>query len=141
MNKKAQAGLEYLVTYGWALVLVAAIVGTLVLVVGTPLAEGSFSSSDPTKLMVKGAAVNNQVATIKLQNITGGEIEVQSVTGTTGYYDCRVENTSDTIISGGELEIKCAVSPEVRLLKVVLPLYMLTLQAFCRILFFQAGEV
>jgi len=113
VNSRAQAGLEYLITYGWAIVLVAAVIGTLVLVVGTPLAEGSFSSSDPTKLMIKGAAVENNVATIKLQNITGGEIDVQRVTGTTGYYDCIATNTSNTIVSGGELEIKCSASPNI----------------------------
>jgi len=69
MNKRAQAGLEYLLTYGWALVLVTTVVGVLVLLVGAPLEEPAFSSSDPTKLLIKGAAVNNQVATIKLQNI------------------------------------------------------------------------
>jgi len=111
MNKKAQAGLEYLITYGWAIALVAAVIGTLVLVVGTPLAESSFSSSDPTKLMIKGAAVNDQVATIKLQNITGGEIEVQSATGGNGYYDC--EYVPTTVRAGGELEIKCAAPPTV----------------------------
>jgi len=111
MNKKAQAGMEYLMTYGWALVLVTTIVGVLVLLVGGPLEDPVFSSSDPTKLMIKGAAVNNQVATIKLQNITGGEIVVQSVTGGDGYYDC--EYVPTTVIAGGELEIKCAAPPEI----------------------------
>jgi len=108
MDRKAQAGLEYLVTYGWALVLVAAIVGTLVLVVGNPLSEEVFRSSDPTKLIIKAAGVENGVATIKLQNITGGEIEIQEITST-GYYNCLASNTSDTVIAGGELEILCAV--------------------------------
>jgi len=108
MDKKAQAGLEYLVTYGWALVLVAAVVGTLVLIVGGPLAEPAFSSSDPTKLLLKGANVENGVATIKLQNVTGGEIEIEEISST-GYYNCLASNTSNTVIAGGELEILCAV--------------------------------
>jgi len=107
MNKKAQAGLEYLLTYGWALVLVAAVVGALVFVVGIPLTEDSFSSSDPTKLMIKGSNIQNNVATIKLQNITGGEIVVQSVTGGDGYYDCEYVPTA--VNSGGELELNCGV--------------------------------
>jgi len=112
MDRKAQAGLEYLVTYGWAIVLVAAVIGTLVLIVGRPLDEGAFSSSDPTKLMIKTTGVEGSVATIKLQNITGGEIEVQSISST-GYYNCLASNTSDTVMAGGELEILCTVPEDI----------------------------
>jgi len=108
MDKKAQAGMEYLMTYGWAIVLVAAVIGTLVLIVGGPMAEPAFSSSDPTKLLLKGTAVENNITTIKLQNVTGGEIKVKEITST-GYYNCLASNTSDTVIAGGELEILCTV--------------------------------
>jgi len=113
MKKKLQASMEYLMTYGWALVLIATTVGVLVLVVGPSVEDPVFSSSDPTKLFIKGAVIQDNVATIKLLNVTGGQINVQQVQGINGYYDCRVENTSDTIISGGELEIKCSSDPDV----------------------------
>ncbi len=113
MKKKLQASMEYLMTYGWALVLIATTVGVLVLVVGPSVEDPAFSSSDPTKLFIKGAVIQDNVATIKLLNVTGGQINVQQVQGINGYYDCRVENTSDTIISGGELEIKCSSDPDV----------------------------
>ncbi len=113
MNKKAQAGMEYLITYGWAIVLVAAVIGVLVLIVGQPLSETGFSSSNPTKLLIKGANVENNLATIKLQNVTGGEIKIETVSNPSGFYDCEAVNIAadNTVISGGELEIQCQTIP------------------------------
>ena len=79
MNPKAQAGLEYLMTYGWALVLVAAIVGVLVFVASSPASSAVFSSSDAAKMPLKSSALSGASAEIMLQNLTGGEIEVESV--------------------------------------------------------------
>jgi len=107
MKQRAQAGLEYLVTYGWALVLVASFVGVLVFVVGQPLSEANFSSSDPSKLLVKGGSVGDGIATVKLQNITGGKITVQSVAAISGYLNCSSSNTEAVVGAGGILEIVC----------------------------------
>ncbi len=109
MNQKAQAGLEYLVTYGWAIVLIVTVIGTLVLIINQPLEEIKFTSSDPTKLTIKGSNVENGVVTIKLQNITGGTIEIQDITTLSGYPNCTTSNTSNIIGPGGELEILCTV--------------------------------
>ncbi len=81
MDSKTQVGLEYLMTYGWALVLIAAVVGMIVFIVGSPVSQVSFSSSDQTKLLVKAADVDGATgeAEIVLQNITGGPINVSSV--------------------------------------------------------------
>ena len=49
MNKKTQAGIEYLMTYGWALILVVTVIGVLVFIVSTPIQDVTFRSSDPTK--------------------------------------------------------------------------------------------
>jgi len=107
MNRKAQAGLEYLVTYGWALVLVAAVVGVLTFVAIAPAEGVAFNSSDPTKLMVKGGVVENGQARIKLQNVTGGEIKNIQVSGKGNYTACGIvpQNTG----AGGEIEIICDV--------------------------------
>ena len=80
MNKKAQAGLEYLMTYGWALILVVTVIGVLIFIVSTPVSDVSFRSSDPTKLMLKGATALADAVQIKLQNITGGKITITALT-------------------------------------------------------------
>ena len=80
MNKKAQAGLEYLMTYGWALILVVTVIGVLVFIVSTPTQDIMFRSSDPTKLLLKSAASLADAVQVKLQNITGGKITVTALT-------------------------------------------------------------
>jgi len=57
MENKAQAGLEYLMTYGWALVLVATVIGVLIIVVGGPAQQTACTISDPTKFTSKGTEV------------------------------------------------------------------------------------
>jgi len=104
MNKRAQAGLEYMVTYGWALMLVVTFVGVLVMITGTPQEEFSCRSSDPTKIDLKGVLVPSTgyvnfngfeiwssggtppwmispsgTNKIILQNFTGGDISIYDV--------------------------------------------------------------
>jgi len=79
MGKRGQASLEYLLTYGWALILIAIIIGLLVFVVVRPSSGPIFTSSDPSKIAVRAATVNDSVATIVLQNTTGGDLDIVSV--------------------------------------------------------------
>ncbi len=79
MNQKAQAGLEYLMTYGWALVMVSAIIGALILITTHTTNTTTFSSSNPTKIMLKGSSITENTAELLLQNITGGAIKINSV--------------------------------------------------------------
>ncbi len=78
MNERAQAGLEYLMTYGWALILVATIVVVLAFIVQFKPTT-TFVSSDPTKIMLKSAGVSGNTAGIVLQNATGGRITINSI--------------------------------------------------------------
>jgi hypothetical protein len=115
ISPKAQAGLEYLMTYGWALILIATIIGVLVFVVGTPSSGITFSSSDPTKLLLKAGAVSGNTVEIKMQNATGGKINITSVTPT-GYSGCELNQRGTTginssspvqVLGGGEIYINC----------------------------------
>ena len=96
-DSRAQAGLEYLVTYGWALVLIAAIVGAMVFIFSVPQ-EVSFSSSDSTKILIKGSSFNNGSAAIKLQNITGGTIRITGASVPAGS-SCTIEGKEASAIS------------------------------------------
>ncbi len=80
MNQKAQSGLEYLMTYGWALVIIASVVGVLVFIINPTSTTASFSSSDPSKIMLKGSSITENTASLVLQNITGGKITINSIT-------------------------------------------------------------
>jgi len=114
MESTAQAGLEYLMTYGWALVLIVTLVAALVFVVGEPQ-EASFSSSDPGKIMVKQGGVSGNEAEIVMQNITGGVIKIRQINVTCAGSGCAINGQSFPpnqtisptidIPAGGELHI------------------------------------
>lgn len=76
MGKKAQAGLEYLMVYGWVLVLVMTLVNMIAFAASAPLDSSSFSSSDPASMPLKGALILDGEVEILLGNSTGGRITV-----------------------------------------------------------------
>ena len=51
MDRRAQIGIEYLMTYGWALILIATIVASLAFFLAEPTGM-SFTSSQPEKIMI-----------------------------------------------------------------------------------------
>ena len=117
MDFRAQAGLEYLMTYGWALVLISVVVAVLVFIVGSPAGDATFSSSDPAKVMLKAGAVTDSGAEIRLQNITGGNIDVTDSSMTGGFAgaactlnDSALPNGSSSteVVAGGEMDISCS---------------------------------
>jgi len=80
MKNMGQAGLEYLMTYGWALVLIVTIVGALVFVISPSTETANFSSNEPTRIMVKGGSISGNSVEVLLQNISGGNITVSEAT-------------------------------------------------------------
>jgi len=108
MKIKTQAGLEYLLTYGWALVLIVTLVGAVVFVMGTPTGETTFYSLDPTKIMLKSGTLTDGTAEIKLQNATGGQITITNFSGMGN--DCEINGQGEgeiRITAGGEISIVC----------------------------------
>jgi len=115
-KKKAQAGLEYLMTYGWALVLIAAVVGVLVLIVGNPSQAPVFTSSNSTKFLITGGTIDSSnLVTVVLKNATGGKITVTSFSLGSPFGDISGNSTLNgvtranisvsplAIIAGGEM--------------------------------------
>ena len=79
MNKRAQASLEYLMTYGWMLILIATIIGVLVFMIDSPTESVVFSSSNQTKLAIKGSTLDaSGNVEVLIKNLTGGKIKVTS---------------------------------------------------------------
>ena len=111
MDRKGQAALEYLMTYGWALIVIAIVVGVLVFIVSSPAGNIVCNSDDPAKMMVKASQVTGSfasnatdVGTIKVVNLTGGDVSSLTCIGTNAFgsdLDC-----SSTLLSGSEMEIK-----------------------------------
>ena len=78
----AQAGLEYLMTYGWALVLIVTVAGVLFFVFAPPAQEVQIVS-ESTKFLVKSGNVTLDTGAfeIQAQNGTGLPITISSVIG------------------------------------------------------------
>ena len=100
MEQKAQAGLEYLMTYGWALIVIAIVVGVLVFIISSPASNVTFNSSDPTKIMLKAGNIDGSgnVEAIA-QNTTGGEIQVTGFQLTGGLSGSKLNGVERTAIT------------------------------------------
>ncbi len=109
-SKIAQAAMEYLITYGWALILIATIASVLFFILGdNPLKEVIFLSSDPDKISVKEGVVSKEIANIKLKNASGGRLQVLQLSG-----NCQLngktpsEGSPVLVIPGSEMVIECS---------------------------------
>lgn len=109
MNSRAQAGLEYLLTYGWVLVLVAAVVATIVMLVNMPSSQANFSSSDPGKISIKSGSSDGTISRIVMQNLTGGKITITGVTSEE-YENIRIEDVGS--LAGIEIASGSAINME-----------------------------
>ena len=78
-DNKGQSALEYLMTYGWALIVIAIVIGVLIFV--TSGATGGVTcQSQSSGIIVKNSAITTTSAGLSLQNATGSEITVTSAT-------------------------------------------------------------
>jgi len=82
MNSRGQAALEYLMTYGWALIVIAIVVGVLVFIVATPTGGVGCNSNQPGKLNVVSNNIidTSGLGSIVLTNLTAGTMTAQTVT-------------------------------------------------------------
>jgi hypothetical protein len=80
MNFRGQAALEYLMTYGWALVLIVTIASILFFVMSSPTSGVTCTSSDPAKMPVQSFNIPaTGTETIKVINGTAGKITFTGV--------------------------------------------------------------
>ena len=101
MNSKGQAALEYLMTYGWALVIIVIVAGILFFIAVTPQGGVVCNSSDPTKIVVQSYNVTTTGGPnrVVFSNGTGGTITYgfscpDNVTG--GYPYCDADGDAVT---------------------------------------------
>lgn len=114
MRKKAQVALEYMVTYSWALILVVTVVAVLVFVVVGPNPPQQIVSKDPSKILMKASAIVDDVAEIKMQNITGGKIQITRLSLGQGFFD---KEAYDAKINGQGFVSNEDISPPIEIPK------------------------
>lgn len=123
MNSRAQSALEYLMTYGWALIVIVIAIAALVMLINPASIQGDscdtklgpFTISDETRVTAAGidlVLVNNAgrettnmdftaggefAATLVDQNMTAGDTSVFTIAGTVaGEYTIDLDLTYDT---------------------------------------------
>jgi len=82
MNNRAQAAMEYLMTYGWALIVIAVVIGVLWYVT-SGVTGGVNCTSKSNNFIVKASAVSAGAngVDLSLQNGTGQTVIINSATG------------------------------------------------------------
>ncbi len=80
MEKRGQSALEYLMTYGWALIVIAIVIGVLIYVTSTSTG-GIVCQSQSTQIVLKewSVATGTDNVGVTIQNATGGAITISSV--------------------------------------------------------------
>lgn len=114
MDSKAQTAPEFLLTYGWALLMIATIIGVMAFVTGAPLQEARFGVDDAGGITLKSGIVDGGAAMAVLQNISGGQIQITGIeeTGNMTIGSCTIESgdaTGETLVAGAgqAMLLKC----------------------------------
>lgn len=107
--KKAQSSLEYLITYGWALIMIATIIGVLAFATGGGINTNSCTTF--LTIICKGIGADGDTLILILQNTTGQKITINPFTDIMfdnhqGYaeilYQDRVYRFEDVTIGAGD---------------------------------------
>jgi hypothetical protein len=100
-KNKAQAGLEYLMTYGWALVIIVTVAGVLFFVMSPPAQGVSFSSSTRDFIVHSSNVGSGSGAafTVQLQNASGKQVSIT-----------RVQSVDFVVSSPSGCEVACNVA-------------------------------
>lgn len=116
MRNRGQAALEYLMTYGWALIVIAIVVGVLVFIVSSPTGDIICNSDQPNKIMVRASQITTPgtagaltaLGEIQITNLTGGNIASNlTCTGTGGFSTTgTIGCPEDGMVSGEQVTLK-----------------------------------
>ncbi len=101
MDKRGQSALEYLMTYGWALIVIAIVIGVLIFVTSST-AGGVICQSGSPNMILKETSFNPGAAGVgfTFQNATGGTVTLVA--------DCvATAGVDGTYISGSDGADEC----------------------------------
>ena len=94
MDMKGQSALEYLMTYGWALIVIAIVIGVLIFVT-SGATGGVVCQSSSTGIIVETQSITTTTAGVVLRNATGQVLDQQSVQGTGSFASASIPLTAD----------------------------------------------
>lgn len=83
-DNKGQSALEYLMTYGWALIVIAIVIGVLIFVT-SGATGGAVCQSSSTGIVVNQASISSTNGVgLSLQNSTGYDLNITGVSASGG---------------------------------------------------------
>ena len=112
MNNSAQAGLDYLLTYGWVIILVATAISIIFFVTTIPEYETIVSINQSDEIILKSSSVGNILQAV-LQNIASGQIKIMDILTTTALENCTIKTDGkevELINSGQIMLLECNYS-------------------------------
>jgi hypothetical protein len=112
MDMKGQSALEYLMTYGWALIVIAIVIGVLIFVTSSSTG-GVTCQSQSSGLIVETAAINagTDGAGIVLRNATGKDITYTAAISAGDFADDINGGLSETVQKNATFVIKGVSGP------------------------------
>jgi uncharacterized protein (UPF0333 family) len=101
VKKRGQAAMEFLMTYGWAILAAVIVVGVLWYLLGNPanLAGNQFQLSAP--LVQKGLIVNTTGVTVNILNGAADVINVTNINMTSSVPNCAWTNVAGVSVGVG----------------------------------------
>lgn len=105
-DKKGQSALEYLMTYGWALIVIVIVIGVLIYLLSGQTGGNNCTVSG-TQLAYQDSAVQGGGATLalKLQNATGKVINTITGSNATGNLAGTIGSITTPIVSGTTFDV------------------------------------
>jgi uncharacterized protein (UPF0333 family) len=118
-KQKAQAGLEYLMTYGWALIILVTVASVLFFVVSPPSQNTVFFNSNSANFVVRSSNVGSgsgAAFTLQLQNASGKPVVITALGSSKfsfnpPYNNCGPPVCNILVSSGQVMNITGNVSP------------------------------
>jgi len=112
MNNSAQASLDFLLTYGWAVILVATALSIIFFVTEIPIYKATVSINQSDEIILKSGSVGNDLQAV-LQNISSGQIKIMDILTTDALENCTIKTggkEAELINSGQIMLLECNYS-------------------------------
>ena len=112
MNDKAQLSLDYLLTYGWAMILIATAIGIIFFVTIIPAQNASVTINQSDKIILVSSSVDNSLQSV-LQNVSSGQIKIMGIhtTDALGGCELKVGGKEANLVNAGQIMLlECSYS-------------------------------
>ena len=106
LKHKSQSALEYMMTYGWAILVIVIVAAVLYsLGIFSPSSSLSTTVTGFSSFSVNGICLNNGAMKISLQNGVGYEINLYNLTASSSYGNFNITGVSYSVLPSGFMDL------------------------------------